>query len=144
MDHPTDRIAHTAVVEHWLELEMAQYVREIAQCVHHEGTIWWPITPWADALPRSNLLHSQATSHDYPTVIPKNNRLLCEVNKVIYIDLQCPFHEIDTFHLICSNMWPAYGALLFIFGLGMRWLNLNWSSGADPPVTPQWQSLIHV
>ena len=30
----------TPVVEHWLE-------REIAQWVHHEGSIRWPITPWA-------------------------------------------------------------------------------------------------
>ena len=38
-----DRIAHTTVfitqvVEHWLE-------REIAQCVHHEGSIRRPIAP---------------------------------------------------------------------------------------------------
>ena len=37
MHHPTDRIEHTTafvtpVVEHWLE-------REIAQWVHHEGSI---------------------------------------------------------------------------------------------------------
>ena len=37
MHHPTDRIAHTTaivtpVVEHWLN-------REIAQWVHHEGSI---------------------------------------------------------------------------------------------------------
>ena len=46
--HPTDRIAHTTafvtpVVEHWLE-------REIAQWVHHEGSIRRPIAPWANAL----------------------------------------------------------------------------------------------
>ena len=23
---------------------------EIAQWVHHEGSIWWPIAPWANAL----------------------------------------------------------------------------------------------
>ena len=38
MNHPTDRITHsmafgTSVVEHWLE-------REIAQWVHHEGTLY--------------------------------------------------------------------------------------------------------
>ena len=37
MNHPTDRIAHTTafvtpVVVHWLE-------PEIAQCIHHEGSI---------------------------------------------------------------------------------------------------------
>ena len=48
MHHPTDRIAHTTafvtpVVEHWLE-------REIAQWVHHEGSIRRPIAPWANTL----------------------------------------------------------------------------------------------
>ena len=48
MHHPTDGIAHTTafvtpVVEHWLE-------REIAQWVHHEGSIRWPIAPWANTL----------------------------------------------------------------------------------------------
>ena len=45
MRHHTDRIAYTTafvtpVIEHWLE-------REIAQWVHHEGSIRRPITPWA-------------------------------------------------------------------------------------------------
>ena len=48
MHHPTDRITHntafvTPVVEHWLE-------REIAQWVHHEGSIRRPITPLVNAL----------------------------------------------------------------------------------------------
>ena len=48
MHHHTDRITHTTafvtpVVEHWLE-------REIAQWVHHEGTIRRPIVPWAKVL----------------------------------------------------------------------------------------------
>ena len=48
MHHPTDRIAHTTafvtpVVGHWLE-------REIAQWVHHEGSIRRPIVPWANVL----------------------------------------------------------------------------------------------
>ena len=43
-----DRIAHTTtfvtpVAEHWLEWEIALWV-------HHEGSIWWPIAPWANAL----------------------------------------------------------------------------------------------
>ena len=46
MRHPTDRITHTTafvtpVVEHWLE-------REIAQWIHHEGSIRRPIAPWAN------------------------------------------------------------------------------------------------
>ena len=32
------------IMEHWPE-------QEIAQCVHHEGSIWQPIAPWVDALP---------------------------------------------------------------------------------------------
>ena len=48
MHHPTDRIAHTTafvtpVVKHWLE-------REIAQWVHHEGSIRRPIASRANAL----------------------------------------------------------------------------------------------
>ena len=48
MHHPTDRITHTMafvipILEHWL-------VWEIAQWVHHEGSIWWPIIPWANTL----------------------------------------------------------------------------------------------
>ena len=46
--HVQDKIAHTTavvtpVVEHWLE-------REIAQWVHHEGSIRRPIAPRANAL----------------------------------------------------------------------------------------------
>ena len=46
MHHPTDRIVHTMafvipVMEHCLE-------QEIAQWVHHEGSIQWPIAPWAN------------------------------------------------------------------------------------------------
>ena len=42
MHHPTDRIAYTSVVvtpfvEHWLEREMAQWV-------HHEGSIQRPMS----------------------------------------------------------------------------------------------------
>ena len=49
MHHPTDRITHTTafvtpVVEHWLEQEIAQWVHP------HEGSIWRPIAPWANAL----------------------------------------------------------------------------------------------
>ena len=48
MHHPTDRITHTTafdkpVMEHWLEWEIAQWV-------HHEGSIRRPIVPWANAL----------------------------------------------------------------------------------------------
>ena len=51
MHHSTERITHTAtfvtpVVEHWLE-------KEIAHCVHHEGSIQWTIESSADALPLS-------------------------------------------------------------------------------------------
>ena len=51
MHHTTDRIGYntafvTPVVDHWLE-------QEIAQCVHHEGSIKQPVTPQVDALPQS-------------------------------------------------------------------------------------------
>ena len=37
MHHPTDRIAHTPVVEHWLEREIAQWVREEDVVSVYEG-----------------------------------------------------------------------------------------------------------
>ena len=48
MHHPKDRIAHitafvTPVVEHWMELEIAQWV-------DHEGSIRRPTAWWANAL----------------------------------------------------------------------------------------------
>ena len=45
MHHPTDRITHTTnfVVEHWLE-------RQIAQLVHHEGSIRRPLAPRANGV----------------------------------------------------------------------------------------------
>ena len=58
MHHLTDRITHTTafvtpVVEHQLEREIAQWVLPrsyISLRVHHEGSIRWPIAPWANAL----------------------------------------------------------------------------------------------
>ena len=45
MHHPTDRITHTtAFVTPVMLLRLEQ---EIAQWVHHEGSIWRPIAPWA-------------------------------------------------------------------------------------------------
>ena len=45
--YSTDRIAYTTafvipVMELWLE---------IAEWIHHEGLILWPIAPWPDTLP---------------------------------------------------------------------------------------------
>ena len=41
MTHTTAFV--TPVAEHWLDWEIAQWV-------HHEGSIRWPIAPWANAL----------------------------------------------------------------------------------------------
>ena len=63
MHHPTDRITHTTafvtpVVEHWLE-------QEIAQWVHHEGSIRRPIHHERTLLPRSyiSLPYKQKHKH---------------------------------------------------------------------------------
>ena len=53
MHHPIDRIACTTafvnpVMEHWLEWEIAQWV-------HHEGSIWQVIALWIDVLPEVHL-----------------------------------------------------------------------------------------
>ena len=64
MDHPTDRIIHTTafvtpVVGHWLEWEIAQWV-------HHEGSIRWSIAPWANAL--TTELHLAPCLHEVQRV----------------------------------------------------------------------------
>ena len=73
--HSTDRITHTTVfvtpvVRHWLE-------REIAQWVHHEGSIRRPIAPWANAL--TTELHLAPSSMGPPWRIdPKTHRTMSE------------------------------------------------------------------
>ena len=42
-DNAYHNLCDIPVVEHWLE-------QKIAQWVHHEESIWWPIAPWANAL----------------------------------------------------------------------------------------------
>ena len=63
MHHLIDRITHTMafvtpVVGHWLE-------REIAQWVHHEGSIQWPIASGANALTTELHLALASASDDY-------------------------------------------------------------------------------
>ena len=41
--HRLDR--KNLVIQHWLEWEIVQWV-------HYQGSIWWPITPWADSRPQ--------------------------------------------------------------------------------------------
>ena len=65
MHHPTDRIAHTTafvapVVEHWLE-------RELAQWVHHGGSIRRPIVPFyficSDRIAHTTAFVTQVVEH---------------------------------------------------------------------------------
>ena len=70
MHHPTARIVHTMaivtpVVEHWLE-------RTIAQWVHHEGWIRWPIAPWANALTMELQLAPYNTAFNLVVIAGKN------------------------------------------------------------------------
>ena len=65
MHHSTYRIAHTMVfVTPVVERGGG---REIYQWVHHEGSIRWPIVPWADVLPRSyiSLLEEKRLEEKY-------------------------------------------------------------------------------
>ena len=50
--HRQDNTYHAfiPVVKHWLE-------REIAQCLHHEGLIRWPITPWQTFISQISLFY---------------------------------------------------------------------------------------
>ena len=58
--YPTYRITHTTdfvtpIVEHWLE-------REVAQWVHHAGSIQRLIAPWATRMTDDNDTHYEALS----------------------------------------------------------------------------------
>ena len=83
---PTDRITHTTtfvtpVVEHWLE-------REIAQWVHHEGSIPWPIAPWVNALTTELHLLSQIKD-PLPLIIGKSSHEVAQwVSSCYLCDLQ--------------------------------------------------------
>ena len=52
----------TPVMEHWLE-------KEIAQQVHHEGSILWPIAPWANTLTKDLRLT--------PNLVFKRKEMFC-------------------------------------------------------------------
>ena len=59
----------------WPSLHQPLLVQEIAQCVHHEGLIRWPIAPWpwADALPWStscSLIRFRARVNDRERFLP--------------------------------------------------------------------------
>ena len=62
----------TPVMEHWLEWEMAKWV-------HHEGSIQWPITPWADALPWSYI--SLPDTYEIITPFYLHNKKTTKQNK---------------------------------------------------------------
>ena len=87
MHHPTDRIIHTTafvtpIVEHWVE-------REIAQWVHHEGSIRLPIAPLANAL--------TTELHLAPWHVINDTRQISEhiVNKTEYIRLNYTLSPVN-------------------------------------------------
>ena len=92
MHHPTDRITHTTafvtpVVEHWLE-------REIAQWVHHEGSIRRPIVPSANALTTelhlAPSLHPPANQQELMQALQRDIiRLLSSMRRRVFINSIC-------------------------------------------------------
>ena len=86
MHHTTDRITHTTafvtpVVEHWLE-------QEIAQWVHHEGSIRRPIATQANAL-TTELHLAPLTNGGYQEQNISQNviwRCVCEATDVLKLE----------------------------------------------------------
>ena len=104
---PTDRIIHTTafvtpVVEHWLEWEIAQWI-------DHEGSIQWPITPWANAL--TTELHLAPKLAHYTTV--KTNFI-----GILGVDLPLFCEEAQWWK--CTYSWLLYES-------GLHW----WVTGGD-------------
>ena len=99
MLQPTDRKLHNMafvlpVVEYWLQ-------QEIIEWDHQVGSIWWPITPWVDALP-----------HSYKII--QNCLVICKlyaaVFDVILIKIFCVvfLEAIDIAHLSSQNSSPFH------------------------------------
>ena len=107
MHHPIERITHitafvTAVVEHWLECE-------IAQGVHHEGSIQQPIAPRDDALPQS---HMAVTKPSYFKQLinikegrKEGNVLFNDALKIFYLRLYGVGHMVKD-HTDCERGNP--------------------------------------
>ena len=119
MHHPTDRIAHTtafvtSVVEHWLE-------REIAQWVHHEGSIRRPIAPWANALTAE--LHLAPSNLWRPVPVPVTdvhyNSLfwMCTLNTLTWPDLTLSLS-------LSPALWRKEELFLFNHALNTFYLRL--------------------
>ena len=79
MHHPTDRIAHTTafvtpVVEHWLEREIAQWVRPMKDRSndpsHHERTL----LPWSYYLAPISMLKSSVEIQTFDFVLAAINQ----------------------------------------------------------------------
>ena len=69
----------TPVVGHWLEAEIAQWV-------HDEGSILWPITPWSGPLPWSCIsLHNPVINDSHL----QENALVCPAKQMEFMDLMC-------------------------------------------------------
>ena len=106
MHHTTDGISHTTafvtpVVEHWLE-------REIAQWVHHEGSIRRPIAPLANAL-TTVLHHAPDRERERKPV----GLLLSISSKGSFI---CIIPQDNTYHGLCYTSRGAlakYGKMKF-------------------------------
>ena len=88
MHHPTYRIIHTTafitpVVGHWLEWEIAQWI-------HHQGSIRWPTTPQANTL--TTELH----------LVPRDEHYR--------IDLSWISHQQDTY-ITWLQLWPIFNTV---------------------------------
>ena len=123
MHHPTDRIAHitafvTPVVEHWLE-------REIAQWVHHEGSIWRAIAPWVNSL--TTELHLT---------------LYCDKDVIWGVTIFISSKR----GIVSTHTPPILGSEMLLCGKSVcSWCDrsLDWSLMADPLIYFSFQPLLH-
>ena len=103
-----DRIAHTTafvtpVVEHWLE-------REIAQWVHHEGSIRRPIAPWVNALTKE--LH---LTPDWQTTILHSLVVITNTHIELSLNIQTESTLIGFIHSFIYSLIRSYIHLFFQF-----------------------------
>ena len=109
---------HPTVVEHWLE-------REIAQWVHHGGSIRRPIAPWANALSTElhltpNIRVSKHFSTEIQTSVCYYSVVFCMYYRIRPISICTPVGEGDAKR---ANYTPRFTS---VYKINLNKVNNNW------------------
>ena len=116
MHHPTDRIVHTTVkvtpiVEYGLEWEVAQWI-------HHEGLIWWPISPWANALPCAYKNWFIMSNGGITALLIYQHSVIDEVHfQMLFICAQSLMKHISKCYLYIQSLISTFPNVIYIYSV---------------------------